>query len=92
MGFDYIAAAIAITAAYVVGNKNRIGFAMFVVAEICWIAYVLISKTSYGILICAIPALVVNARNFWKWTVEECEEDLENVHIYVKIREMFKRR
>jgi hypothetical protein len=68
---DYLAALIAITAAYVVGNKNRWGFLMFVVAEVCWILYVVLTKSAYGILICAVPALVVNARNFVKWSLEE---------------------
>ena len=67
---DYIAAAIAIVAAYIVGNKNKLGFLLFVIAEICWISYVFINKTSYGILICAIPALVVNSRNYLKWERE----------------------
>ena len=64
---DWIAAIFELFGLYIVGNKNRIGFILNLCCGVCWIAYVLINKHTYGLLLVIIPAIFINIRNFIKW-------------------------
>ena len=64
---DIVAGLIEIVAIYIVGNKNKWGWAIGFVCCVIWIGYVFIYQTAYGILIPAIPCMFVNIWNFIKW-------------------------
>jgi len=64
---DYIAGFLEIFALYVIGCKNRIGFAINICSGIAWITYVITHHVSYGLLIVVIPAMIINGRNYFKW-------------------------
>lgn len=68
---DFIAGLLELTGLWIVGNKNRFGFICNILCGLTWISYVLINKTTYGLLIVVIPALFINTRNFIKWTRNE---------------------
>jgi hypothetical protein len=86
---DLAAGAIELAGKWVTGNKNRWGHALNLLCCILWIAYVITSGTTYGILLIVVPAMFINVRNFIKWTkddngaeptagVETCPYDLSN--------------
>lgn len=71
---DIIAGIIEIIAIYIVGNKNRWGWAIGFACCLLWMAYVFQTKASYGILIPTIPCMFINVRNFFKWGKEESDK------------------
>ena len=68
---DFVAAILELTAAFMVGNKNKYGFVLFFITGLCWITYVLAVKHTYGLLLVVVPALGINVRNFLKWRRED---------------------
>ena len=64
---DYIAGLLELLGSYLIGNKNKIGFLLNILGCILWI-YVAIQTQIYGLLLVVIPAIVINSRNFIKWT------------------------
>ena len=67
---DWIAGIFELFGLYIVGNKNKIGFILNMCAGICWIAYVYLSSSTYGLLVVVVPALIINVRNYVKWSKE----------------------
>ena len=64
---DWVAGGLEITGGWLVGNKNWVGFCLNALGCVLWIAYVLTSKHTYGLLLVVIPMLFVNVRNIIKW-------------------------
>lgn len=67
MFFDWIAAILELSGGWVVGNKNRWGFMLNLACGIMWVTYVIVSKSTYGLLLVVVPAMGINIRNFIKW-------------------------
>jgi len=65
---DWIAGICELFGLYIVGNKNKIGFILNILAGICWISYVIVSHSTYGLLVVVVPAICINIRNFVKWS------------------------
>ncbi len=65
---DWIAGILELTGIYVVGNRERLGFIIGILACISWIIYVFSTKSTYGLLLVTVPALFINLRNFIKWS------------------------
>ena len=70
---DFIIAAFELAGGWVVGNKNKIGFILLMVSNVGWVAWVLITGQTYGLLLVVIPAFVINVRNYMKWNREQKE-------------------
>ena len=68
---DWIASIFELFGLYIVGNKNKVGFVLNILAGISWITYVIISKSTYGLLLVVVPALIINSRNYLKWRNED---------------------
>lgn len=68
---DYIASILELLGIWIIGNKSKWGFIIFMIAGLCWMIYVGINKHTYGILLVVLPALVINTRNFIKWSKNE---------------------
>ena len=75
---DFIAGLLELTGLWIVGNKNRVGFIINILCGFTWITYVVVNKTTYGLLIVVVPALFINSRNFIKWSKEEKLRKKEN--------------
>jgi hypothetical protein len=75
---DWIAGTLELIGLWKIGNKSKYGFIFNIICGLCWILYVIFSKTAYGLLIIVIPALFINTRNFIKWSKEipEVKEDI----------------
>lgn len=63
---DIIAGFIELIAAWLVGNKNRLGFVLFILSGIIW-SEVAIRTHIYGLLIVCVPMIFINIRNYIKW-------------------------
>ena len=72
---DWIASIFELFGLYIVGNKNRIGFVLNILAGISWITYVVVSKSTYGLLLVVVPALIINSRNYLKWRNEDVNKN-----------------
>jgi hypothetical protein len=68
---DFVAAILELTAAFMVGNKNKYGFVLFFITGLVWITYVIVHQHTFGLLLVVVPALGINVRNFLKWRREE---------------------
>lgn len=71
MYLDWIAGIFELLGIYIVGNKNKIGFLFAIACNILWVIYVLINKTTYGLLPVVLSAFIINIRNYRKWSKDE---------------------
>ena len=67
---DLLAGVVDLAGCYVVGNKRKVGFVLNFLGNLGWV-YVALSMRVYGLLIVVIPALVLNVRNYRKWSMEK---------------------
>ncbi len=63
---DIFTGAIELFAAYFLGNRNRVGFLINLLTELCWF-YVAITHELYGMLLTSLPALFLFTRGFFSW-------------------------
>lgn len=64
---DLLAGAVDLAGCYIVGNKRKVGFVLNFVGNLGWV-YVAFSMRVYGLLLVVLPALVLNVRNYHKWS------------------------
>ena len=64
---DWLAGGFDLVGCYIVGDKKKIGFVLNVVGNLGWV-YVALSTKIYGLLLVVLPALVLNVRNYRKWS------------------------
>ena len=69
---DWIAAIFELLGSWLIGSKRKIGFICFLMCNFLWIAYILVSGTTYGLLLVVIPSIGINIRNFIKWSKGDC--------------------
>lgn len=67
---SWIAAATELFGIWVVGNKNKWGFIINIVAGLMWIAVAVFNLPAQGLLLVVVPALFINTRNFIRWRRE----------------------
>lgn len=66
-GLDWLAMASSLFAVYLIGNKNRIGFISYILANALWIYLGVFKMQSFGISVGNIFFLMMNLRGFLKW-------------------------
>lgn len=66
-GLDWLAMAASLLAVYLIGNKNRIGFISYVLANALWIYLGVFKMQSFGISVGNVFFLMMNLRGFLKW-------------------------
>jgi hypothetical protein len=66
-GLDWLAMASSLLAVYLIGNKNRIGFISYILANVLWIYLGIFQMQSFGISIGNIFFLIMNLRGYLKW-------------------------
>ena len=66
-GIDWLAMALSLYAAYLLGNKQKLGFIVFAVSNVFWILLGLVFMSSYGMAIGNFAFLLVNVRGFIHW-------------------------
>lgn len=70
-GLDWLAMSLSLLAVWMLGNKNKFGFLVFVAANALWVMLGLTLIHSYGIVVGNLFFLVSNARGFANWWREE---------------------
>jgi nicotinamide riboside transporter PnuC len=66
-GLDWLAMASSLLSVYLMGNKNRIGFLSYMLANVLWIYLGTFKMQSFGISIGNIFFLLMNLRGYLKW-------------------------
>jgi nicotinamide riboside transporter PnuC len=66
-GLDWLAMAASLFAVYLIGNKNRIGFISYILANALWIYLGVFKMQSFGISVGNVFFLMMNLRGFLKW-------------------------
>lgn len=66
-GLDWLAMAASLLAVYLIGNKNRIGFISYILANVLWIYLGIFRMQSFGISIGNVFFLIMNVRGYLKW-------------------------
>jgi hypothetical protein len=66
-GLDWLAMALSLLSVYLMGNKNRIGFITYMLANGLWIYLGTFKMQSFGISIGNVFFLLMNLRGFLKW-------------------------
>jgi hypothetical protein len=66
-GLDWLAMASSLLAVYLIGNKNRIGFISYILANVLWIYLGIFRMQSFGISIGNVFFLIMNFRGYLKW-------------------------
>jgi len=64
---DWLAMALSLLAVYLLGNKNKIGFISFSIANVLWIFLGFFLINSLGIAIGNLVFLIMNIRGFISW-------------------------
>lgn len=67
---DWIAALLEIAGAWLVGNKNKWGFVVFMFGNVLWIITGS-QKALGGLIFVSIIFFCINVRNFRKWLISE---------------------
>lgn len=66
-GLDWLAMGTSLLAVYLIGNKNRLGFLSYIIANSLWIYLGIFKMQSLGISIGNVFFLAMNLRGFMKW-------------------------
>jgi hypothetical protein len=64
---DYIAALLDLLQLYLLGLKNKYGFVIGAMANVAWVTYMIVTNSTYGLLLITVPAFILNIINFYKW-------------------------
>jgi len=74
-----VAGIVELLAAYIIGNKQKIGWLLEIVADIIWIYLGWVHKEIIGVWIICFPDLIISTRNYLKWEKEEKETTKNNM-------------
>ena len=66
-GIDWLAMALSLYAAYLLGNKQKLGFIIFAISNVFWILLGVFFMSSYGMAIGNFAFLLINVRGFIHW-------------------------
>ncbi len=66
-GTDWIAMGLSVLAVWMLGNKNKNGFIIFIVANLMWIAISVTMIHSYGVILGNVFFVVSNTRGYINW-------------------------
>ena len=66
-GIDWLAMALSLYAAYLLGNKQKLGFIVFAISNVFWVLLGLFFMSSYGMAIGNFAFLLINVRGFIHW-------------------------
>lgn len=67
---DILAAIFEIVGAVMVGNKNKFGFAVFMLGNVAWFTYGT-THGSVGLMLVGVVFFLINVRNYGRWSSEE---------------------
>lgn len=68
---SWIAGSVDLIGLWLIGSKSRLGFLVNILADFLWIWLAIEVPETRGLLLIAIPAIVVNLRGFLRWKHEK---------------------
>ena len=74
-GIDWFATACGLAAVFLLGNKNKFGFLVFMMASLSWIAFG-IYIGSYAVITGSSIFFIMHLRGFLKWRKDELDKSL----------------
>lgn len=66
-GIDWLAMALSLYAAYLLGNKQKVGFIIFAISNVFWILLGVFFMSSYGMAIGNFAFFLINLRGYMHW-------------------------
>lgn len=66
-GLDWLTMALSLLALWLLSNKNRFGFAAFMLANVIWILLGVWLIQSVGIVVGNVVFLIMNIRGYLRW-------------------------
>ncbi|MEM9982286.1 MAG: PnuC protein [Bacteroidota bacterium] len=73
-GLDWLGMGLSLLVVYLLGNKNKYGFLVFVTANAIWIFLGFVLMSSLGIAVGNLVFLVMNLRGFFAWNKKQKAE------------------
>ncbi|MBX3244628.1 MAG: nicotinamide mononucleotide transporter [Acidobacteria bacterium] len=77
-GIDWFATACGLAAVFLLGNKNKFGFLVFMMASLSWIAFG-IYIGSYAVITGSSIFFIMHLRGFLKWRKDELDRKFVEV-------------
>lgn len=81
-GIDWLATACGLTGVFLLGNKNKYGFLIFMMASASWVTFGVMTG-SLAVIIGSTIFFVMHFRGWLKWRRDERESTFEIEHITV---------
>jgi len=72
-GIDWLATVCGLTGVFLLGNKNKWGFLIFMVASASWVTFGFLTG-SYAVILGSTTFFVMHFRGWLKWRREEKEQ------------------
>jgi hypothetical protein len=69
-GIDWLATVCGLTGVYLLGNKNKLGFALFMIASLSWATFGVLTKSTAMIIGSSI-FFIMHLRGWLNWRREE---------------------
>lgn len=70
-GLDWFAMFLSLYAAYLLGNKKKVGFVIFAISNIFWILLGIFFMSSYGMAIGNFAFFLINVRGYVEWNKKD---------------------
>ncbi|MGB3616514.1 MAG: hypothetical protein WBA12_00200 [Catalinimonas sp.] len=67
-GLDWLGMGLSLLASYLLGNQRRIGFLVFIVANVIWVFLGFAWFDSIGTAVGNLVFLLINLRGYLRWT------------------------
>ena len=68
-GIDWLATACGLAGVYLLGNKSKFGFILFMLASLSWVTFGIMTG-SIAIILGSSIFFLMHARGFWRWNRE----------------------
>lgn len=69
-GIDWLATVCGLAGVYMLGNKNKIGFVLFMVASLSWISFGILTN-SMAVILGSSIFFIMHLRGFINWLKQE---------------------
>ena len=66
-GIDWLATACGLLGVYMLGNKNRVGFVLFMIASASWVTFGVLTQ-SIAVVLGSLTFLIMHLRGLLKWS------------------------
>jgi hypothetical protein len=76
-GIDWVATVCGLTGVYLLGNKNKFGFLVFMLASLSWISFGVLTKSA-AVVIGSSVFFIMHLRGFINWSKVKEENVIRN--------------